>query len=80
MLNFIDITAYKRLKLEEEKGKMLTALNTSVHHEMLGPLKAIVEFSERLVRSISNPEMREICQTIFVASKLVMLHANDLLD
>ncbi len=49
LLKFTDISMYKRLKQKKEKINMMTALNTSVHHEMAGPLKANLEFSERLI-------------------------------
>ena len=49
VLNFTDITLYMQLRKQEEKNKLLTTLNTSVHHEMLGPLKANVDFASRLV-------------------------------
>ena len=39
VINFTDITTYKLLKQEEETNRLLQALNTSAHHEMLGPLK-----------------------------------------
>ena len=54
VLNFTDITTQKRLKLEEEKSRMLSSLNTIVHHEMLGPLTANVDFSERLIRYLKD--------------------------
>ena len=54
VINFTDITAYKRLKLEEEKTNMLEMLNTTVHHEMIAPLKANVDFSERLTKQLKN--------------------------
>ena len=54
VINFTDITAYKRLKLEEEKTNMLEMLNTTVHHEMIAPLKANVDISERLTKQLKN--------------------------
>ena len=45
VLNLTDITAYQRLKNEREKNSLLSALNTSVHHEMIGPLKINVEMA-----------------------------------
>ena len=39
VLNFQDITAFDRLKLEEERRKRMSTLYSSVHHEMIGPLK-----------------------------------------
>ena len=52
VVNLTDITVYKRLKLEEEKTSMLKMLNTTVHHEMLAPLKANVDLSERLIKHL----------------------------
>ena len=45
VLNFTEITTQKRLKREVEKCNLLTTLCTSVHHEMLSPLKTNVEFA-----------------------------------
>ena len=60
VLTFTDITMYKQLKQEAEKSRLLSTLNTSVHHEMLGPLKANIEFSERLIRSLKSATFRSI--------------------
>ena len=54
VLNFQDVSLWKRLKQEEQKGKLMSTLYSSVHHEMLGPLKNNVETSLRLVRSIKD--------------------------
>ena len=54
VLNFTDITTYKRLKKEEEKGRLLNTLYTSVHHEMLGPLKANVDIAILLMKNLQN--------------------------
>ena len=50
MLNFTDITIYQKLKAQEEKSNVLSALNTSVNHEILVPLNINVELSKRLIR------------------------------
>ena len=80
VLNFTDITTYKLLKQEEETSRLLQALNASAHHEMLGPLKTNVEFSNRLVNLLRDKEHKKMCQTINISSKMILLHANDLLD
>ena len=80
VINFTDITTYKRLKREEEKGRLLGTLNRSIHHEMLGPLKANVEVAENLIRHLDDPQCREMAQIIEISSKLILFHANDLLD
>lgn len=46
VLNFMNITSEKQLKVEREKSRQLTMLSTTVHHEMLGPLRCNVEFAE----------------------------------
>ena len=38
LVNFIDITAYKKLEQEKQNYEFLKTLNTTVHHEMLAPL------------------------------------------
>ena len=54
--------------------------NTSIHHEMMGPLKANVLLSERLMRVLENPEDKKMLKIIFVSSQLLLHHASDLLD
>ena len=39
LLNFQDLTTFKNLKIAEKKSKLMTTLYSSVHHEMMGPLK-----------------------------------------
>ena len=48
VINFTDITAYIRLKHEEEVNNLLKTLNASVHHEMVVPLKVNIEMADRL--------------------------------
>ena len=50
VLNFTDITTYKRLKQQEAMTKLLKTLNASFHHEMIAPLKANMELSIRLYK------------------------------
>ena len=54
VLNLTDITAYQRLKSEREKSSL--TLNTSVYHEMIGPLKINVEMAERLIKLFNQCE------------------------
>ena len=58
----------------------MKTLNTTVHHEMLSPLGANITVSETLMRRIDDPALKDMAKTINIASKLVVLHANDLLD
>ena len=54
VVDFQDISAFKRLKLEEEKTKLMSTLYSSVHHEMLGPLKTNEEAAIRLIRNLKD--------------------------
>ena len=60
LLNFSDITTYRLLKKEEEKSRLLSTLSTSVHHEMLDPLRTNLEVSERLIRNLEKKKLREM--------------------
>ena len=62
---------------------MLAFMNTQVHHEMLTPLKSNVVLLEQLVQKMVGKKFvkyREIVQTIYVSSKMLLMHTNDLLD
>ena len=43
VLSISDLTTFQQLKEKEEKHRLLIALNTTVHHEMIAPLKANTE-------------------------------------
>ena len=60
-MNFIDVTAFIKLKQEKESNELLKQLNTTVHHEMLAPLKANVDICQRLLRKLrSNEEAKKL--------------------
>ena len=40
ILNLTDVTSIMTLEREKEKYRMIKLLNTSVHHEMIAPLRA----------------------------------------
>ena len=80
LLNFQDLTAFKNLQTAQKKEKLLTTLYSSVHHEMMGPLKNNVQMALRLTRSLKDQAERELAQMITICSRQVLLHANDLLD
>ena len=58
VLNFQDITTQRKLKHEQEKGRLMSTLYSSVHHEMLGPLKASSEAAVRLIRKLKDQDLR----------------------
>ena len=79
VLNFRDITPLKRLKQEQETSDLIKSLSTSVHHEMIGPLRSNVQFAQQLIDHISQPQLRKKAELILITSKLVLFHADDLL-
>ena len=81
VVNFTDISTYTKLKKEQENNEILKTLNTTVHHEMLAPLRANVDVCQRLLRNLKdNEQAKKMAQIILISSQMVMLHANDLLD
>ena len=54
VFNFQDISAFKRLRHEEEKSRLMGMLFSTVHHEILGPLSNIIEASVRLIRCLHD--------------------------
>ena len=56
VLSFSDITAYKQLRQKEETVKLLKDINETVHHEIMGPIKASVKISKRLMNQNLNTD------------------------
>ena len=48
VLNFQDMTSYFNLQRQQEKYRLIKMLNTSIHHEMIAPLKAMMDISKHL--------------------------------
>ena len=51
-----------------------------MHHEILTPLKVNIHIAEKLSKLEDTSQLKEMAQIISVSSKLVLFHANDLLD
>ena len=69
VMSFSDITAYKRLKKQEEISNLLRAINMTVHHEMLAPLKANIEICGRLIKLLKDHSVqKDMAQILFVSS------------
>ena len=57
-----------RLKKVQENNELLKTLNTTVHHEMLAPLRANIEICQRLLRMLNNNEKaKKMLQVILVS-------------
>ena len=48
VLNFTDMTSFLDLEQQKEKYRMIKLLNTTIHHEMIAPLKAQMDISKYL--------------------------------
>ena len=47
---------------------------------MLGPLRSNIEFAEYLIDHIQDKALKKKAELILISSKLVLFHADDLLD
>ena len=61
-------------------SEILSTLNASIHHEMITPLGGNVDMADWLLKRVKDEEQLEMVRIMHVNSKLVLLHANDLLD
>ena len=80
LLNFSDITSYKKLEQEQEKTRLLYMLNTMTHHEMLAPLNAQMDISKSLFENSTSYKNKKMAQLLNLSSHMLMLHTQDLLD
>ena len=80
VISIYDITAYKRLEIEEKRNKVLMALNKTVHHGMLVPLRACHEASKYLLERMRHKLDKELALTIHITNELLRYHIQDLLD
>ena len=81
LINFSDISDYRKLKKQEQITMLLKTLNATVHHEMLAPLKANIQICNRLLKLVKcNKEAKKLAQVLFVSNQMLLVHANDMLD
>ena len=80
VLNFTDMTSFLDLEKQKEKYRMIKLLNTTIHHEMIAPLKAQMDISKCLADTQISFESKQMAQTINVSSQMLLLHTQDLLD
>ena len=80
VLNFLDMTSYYSLERSKEKYRLMKLLNTTVHHEMIAPLKAQEDISRCLYENLKSSENQRMAKILNVSSKMLLLHTQDLLD
>ena len=69
ILNFTDLTTYRRLEQEKEANNLLKTLNASVHHEMIAPLKGNIELLMRLLKGLKkHREQKQMVSTIIITT------------
>ena len=59
---------------------MLSLLTSSVTHEMLTPLKCIIEFALILIKELQNSPLRRVAELVLSTSKLLLSEVKTLLD
>ena len=80
VISISDITSLKQLQEKEKTHNLLKALNATVHHEMLAPLKANAEASKFLSEFSKDEKDRELAYAIHISNRLLLNHMQDLLD
>ena len=80
LIKFTDISTYKWLEQKEEKHRLLTTLNATIHHEMLAPLNAKKAIARYLQTKLDDEKDRELAEVIHISSKMLQLQMQDLLD
>ena len=77
---FRDVTNIKKLARIEADNKLLQLLSSSVTHEMVTPLKCIINFSESLIKELRNSPKKIEAELILTTSKLLLAETKLLLD
>ena len=79
-LNFLDMTSQFSLERYKEKNRLMKLQNTTIHHEMIGPLKAQMDISKCLCENSKSSENKQMAKLLNVSSNMLLLHTQDLLD
>ena len=81
IINITDLSAFVKLKKQEDTTNFLKTLNASVHHEMVTPIKTTIDIAQRLLKKLQKyPQERKMIETILLSSQFILLHTHDFLD
>lgn len=80
LATFYDVTESKQLTKVENSNRVLSLLTASVTHEMVTPLKCIMNFAKSLEDHLKHSKKQEDAQLIFVTAKLLFSEIKLLLD
>ncbi len=75
-----DITQIDKLAKLSADNKMLTLLTSSVTHEMITPLKCIIEFALSILKNTKDPTLVKEARLILSTSKLLLSQVKLSLD
>ena len=79
VLTIRDITEIKRFAKVSADNKMLSLLNSSVTHEMITPLKCVIQFGTTLLKS-KDPKVVKEAELIVSTAKLLLSQVKQTLD
>ena len=74
VLNFLDMTSQYSLERSEEKCRLMKLQNTTIHHEMIAPLKAQIDISTCLYENLKSSENKQMAKILNISSKMLLLH------
>ena len=75
-----DISELRRFSKISENNKILTLLTSSVTHEMITPLRCIIQFAHNVLKLTTDPKQRKELELILSTSQLLLSQVKLLLD
>ena len=75
-----DITEVTKFAKISENNKVLTLLTSSVTHEMITPLKCIIQFTHKVLSQTTDPDKRKDLELILSTAQLLLSEVKLLLD
>jgi signal transduction histidine kinase len=67
-----DITEIRKFSKISENNKMLTLLTSSVTHEMITPLKCILQFTINVLEKTTDPVLKKELELILITTQLLL--------
>ena len=75
-----DISELRKFQKISENNKILTLLTSSVTHEMITPLRCIIQFTHNVLKQTPDLKQRKELQLILSTSQLLLSQVKLLLD
>ena len=75
-----DITALSKISKISENNKILTLLTSSVTHEMITPLKCIIQFTHNVLKLTTDLARKKDLELILSTAQLLLSQVKLLLD